>query len=106
MPMSRRAYRTPALVLLIAVIAAAVYLPKLATVGVLDHDDVISIIAATCNQGRYEQYIPSGQWVPASEWQQYWQMGRFDCFSLIGHDLAHYDIHPPLYFWLLHIWLC
>ena len=24
---------------------------------------------------------------------------------LIGDDLARYDNHPPLYFWLLHVWI-
>ena len=27
------------------------------------------------------------------------------CFSKIGFDIAHYDIHPPLYFWILHVWI-
>jgi len=26
------------------------------------------------------------------------------CFKQIASDLAHNDIHPPLYFWLLHLW--
>jgi hypothetical protein len=91
------------LTLLLVGSGIAIFLPKLAAVVLIDHDDIISVIGATCNQGRYEAAIPSGRWVSATEWQQYWQLDTFGCFEQISHDLAHYDIHPPLYFWLLHI---
>ena len=92
------------LALLLVGLGIAIFLPKLAAVVLIDHDDIISVIGATCNQGRYEQGIPSGHWVSAADWQQYWRLDRFSCFRQISHDLAHYDIHPPLYFWMLHMW--
>lgn len=92
------------LVLTLVLVGIAVYLPRLAAVVLIDHDDVISVIGATCNQGRYEQSIPTAAWVAASNWQQYWQWQGFGCFGQISQDLVHYDIHPPLYFWLLHSW--
>jgi hypothetical protein len=92
------------LVLVLVIVGFAAYLPRLAAVVLIDHDDVISVIGATCNQGRYEESIPTGRWVDASVWQQYWQWQGFGCFAQIGQDLAQYDIHPPLYFWLLHTW--
>lgn len=92
------------LVFVLALIGIASYLPRLAAVVLVDHDDVISIIGATCHQARYEESIPTRQWVDASVWQQYWQWQGFGCFEQIGQGLAHYDIHPPLYFWLLHSW--
>lgn len=92
------------LVMILIVVGTAVYLPKLTSTVLIEHDDVISVIGATCNQGRFERWIPTGQWVDASMWQQYWQWFGGGCFDQISVDLAHYDIHPPLYFWLLHSW--
>jgi hypothetical protein len=69
------------------------------------HDESISFIAATCHQDAYEREAPIARTVPASEWQRFWTMGdaKF-CFAAIGRGLAHTDLHPPLYFWLLHVW--
>ena len=63
------------------------------------------MLSATCNQGRYAQSIPTGRWVSVQFWQDYWSLRNPGCFERIRADLAHSDIHPPLYFWLLHIWL-
>lgn len=90
--------------LLLVFVGAAIYAPRLAAIGDISHDDGISLLAATCNQGAFRASIPTDQWVKASEWQQYWQLKSFGCFGQISHDLAKTDIHPPLYFWLLHIW--
>ncbi len=72
----------------------------------LTHDEGISFLAATCHQGTYEQTSQklAGAWVPAADWKRLWRAETFFCFPQIGSDLAYYDIHPPLYFWLLHIW--
>ncbi len=94
------------LIFVLVGLGIAIFLPKIAAVTLIDHDDVISVIAATCNQGHYRQFVPSGQWVSASEWQQYWQLRSFGCLDQISNDLVQYDIHPPLYFWLLHLWFC
>lgn len=74
-------------------------------VSTLEYDDTISLLAATCHQGNYAAQIPRGEWVSAGDWQRYWQIDQTGCFRTISHDLALYDIHPPLYFWLLHGWL-
>ena len=55
--------------------------------------------------GAYATDVPAGHWVPAQAWQAYWAPDHFGVFGQIGRDLARYDIHPPLYFWLLHIWI-
>jgi hypothetical protein len=69
------------------------------------HDESISFIAASCHQDAYDREAPVGQTVPASQWQRLWTVGdaKF-CFAAIGRGLAHTDLHPPLYFWLLHVW--
>lgn len=75
------------------------------SINEIDHDDAVSYLAATGHQGLYETDIPVGQWVPAIKWKAYWTPSEFWNFKQIGYDLAFHDIHPPLYFWLLHIWL-
>jgi len=39
------------------------------------------------------------------EWKQFLTIEQPFCFSTIATDLSRTDIHPPLYFWLLHIFL-
>ena len=73
----------------------------------LDHDEGISYLSATGHQGDYSRIDgnrPFGTWVEASEWKKFIQIEKLFCFSRIGSDLARHDIHPPLYFWLLHLW--
>jgi len=75
----------------------------------LTHDEAISYLAATVNQGAFDQSeregaYPAGRWVHASEWKQFLQPRQFLAFRQIGIDLATIDVHPPLYFWLLHVW--
>ncbi len=72
------------------------------------HDGVISFIAATGHQHEYHAIVsgqlePYGTWANASDWQQFWQMNRQGAFVTIGRDLARHDLHPPLYFWLMHV---
>jgi hypothetical protein len=98
-----RAGATAILVIGIAA-AAALLFARMAALPTLAHDDAISYLAATCHQGLFAVRIPVGQWVAARVWQAYWQPADFACFGRIATDLANYDIHPPLYFWVLHVW--
>lgn len=74
------------------------------SVSTITYDDGISYLAATGHQGLYWTDKPTGQWVLASQWQSFWTPSEFGVFEKISHDLAFYDIHPPLYFWALHVW--
>ena len=96
-----------ALALLICglVLGALLLLIRAGAQNTLSHDDAISYLAATGHMGAYATDIPAGRWVPAQAWQAYWTPEHFGIFRQIGRDLARYDIHPPLYFWLLHIWI-
>lgn len=72
-------------------------------------DEGISYITATGHGGEYikvinEKLPPYGSWVQASKWKRFLLPEKLFCFKRIGYDLAHYDVHPPLYFWLLHVW--
>lgn len=99
-----------------AILAIAVLLAVLFRAHAIDlkrtvtHDEGITYLAATAHQAEFSELYdshepPYGRWVSASEWQRYWKQDGFWCFRKIGYDLAYYDIHPPLYFWLLHAWL-
>ncbi len=70
----------------------------------ISHDDGISYLAATGHQGMYSTSAPTNIWTSAGEWQALWSPSEFGVFRIIARDLAEYDIHPPLYFWMLHIW--
>ncbi len=67
----------------------------------LDHDSTISYLAATGHQGEYAR-LPLNAWNPASAIQRLFQIDEAWPLRRIRDDLALTDIHPPLYFWLLH----
>ena len=74
----------------------------------VQHDEAWSYAAASGRLGGLEKAMAgglSGRWVPASAWQYYWQSDKLSDLAHIGPDLAAYDVHPPLYFWILHLWL-
>ena len=71
------------------------------------HDDGITLLAVTGHQGEYQGIVhadaqPHRAFVPAREWQKRLAMDSAQPPSMqkIGRDLAEYDIHPPLYFWM------
>lgn len=77
----------------------------------IEYDEGISYLTATGHEGEYQATRPGtqdklleGRWVSASEWQQFFQPPKEFRFRGISRDLAQHDIHPPLYFWLLHVW--
>ncbi|MBW3605801.1 MAG: glycosyltransferase family 39 protein [Actinobacteria bacterium] len=96
---------------IVAVVCLAVVLHglQLASLRRISHDDTISFLAATGHQGEYQRVVDSGlapvaRWVPASRWQAFTQIERPLPLLTIARDLGHHDIHPPVYFWLLHVW--
>ena len=75
----------------------------------ISHDETISYLSAIGRQGDFEQILrdnqyPANQWVPVSEWKEWFTIEAPFSFRQIGIDLAESDIHPPLYFWTLHVW--
>ncbi len=69
------------------------------------YDDAITYLAATGHQIEYHENPPIGKWVLVSDWQRFWTTEDKLCFRTISRGLVKYDIHPPLYFWLLHAWI-
>ena len=73
-------------------------------------DELTSFLAATghlaeYNTVRWNETYPAGQWVPASEWQRFLQVEEGRGLPAVANDMFYWDVHPPLYFWLLHGWL-
>src|ERR1700709_1770959 len=70
-------------------------------------DETIAYMCATGNSVAYEdvlhQYFPYGQPVYAGEYKKYMDIADPYCFRKIATDLCTNDLHPPLYFWLLHL---
>ncbi len=96
------------IILALAVICGAA-LRIVGTAGkkTIDPDEGISYMVATGHLGEYfavDKQPPYGAWVEASEWKKFLQVESGFCLKQIGSDLANHDIHPPLYFWLLHLW--
>lgn len=79
------------------------------TKKILAHDEGISYLAATGHQRHYalvqHGLYPFATWVSASEWKKLLQPENKFCFRTIASDLTKHDIHPPLYFWILHVWI-
>jgi len=67
----------------------------------LDHDSTISYLAATGHQAAWER-LPADQWTTAAAVQRLFRVDEAWPLRRIQHDLARTDLHPPLYFWLLH----
>jgi hypothetical protein len=74
----------------------------------VQYDEAWSYASAA---GRLDEFVAAmdggltGRWVPAAEWQRLWRADGFGDVGRIAPDLAAHDVHPPLYFALLHGWL-
>src|SRR5574342_1093609 len=96
-------------ILTLTVLAAAVLrLSGISVKKTFSKDEGFSYVCATGHATEYihatEGHAPFGEWVPAAAWKKFLQIDQRFCFKKIGLDLANTDIHPPLYFWLLHVW--
>ncbi|MEW6198920.1 MAG: glycosyltransferase family 39 protein [Planctomycetota bacterium] len=104
-------YRAAIVLLILAVAAGTALRARLiAAKRTLNHDEAISYLCAAGKQGLYREQSqavtpPFGTWARAAELKQFLHPDEPLCFGRIGHDLAATDIHPPLYFWLLHGWV-
>jgi hypothetical protein len=93
----------------VALLAVTLHALEMAGLRRVSHDDTISFLAATGHQAAFQQVVDDGeppvaQWVPASRWQAFTRIERPLPLLTIASDLGHHDIHPPVYFWLLHVW--
>jgi hypothetical protein len=102
--------RTFAALAAVIIVCVALRIAAIPTVETPRHDDAISYLAATGHQREHAIIVwrptpPYATWATAADWQRLWVLDHPFCFARIARDLGLYDIHPPLYFWLLHLWL-
>lgn len=76
----------------------------------LTHDGSISYLAAAGKQDDFSKIFARpeymyARWVTADRWKQLLIADQPFCFWKIQHGLKQHDIHPPMYFWLLHCWM-
>ena len=72
-------------------------------------DEIRSYLAATAHEGEYrlllrEAKAPLATWAPVSAWTRFIEPQAGLGLGAVARDLAMWDVHPPLYFWLLHGW--
>lgn len=69
-------------------------------------DETIAYLCATGNQELYERVNKHealyGKMSKQEDWQQFFNIEQ-GAFGRIAPDLAKTDLHPPLYFWILHV---
>jgi hypothetical protein len=78
----------------------------------VQHDEAWSYASAAGRLGPFVAAMSgdqgtslSGRWVPAAEWQRFWTSQGLADVKHIATGLSTWDVHPPLYFGLLHGWL-
>lgn len=102
----RRARR---LLVCLVLFGAALRVVASANKNTMTNDEGWSYLVAACNEGQYYSSVvsgnapPYGTWSTAATWISFTQPTARACFRTIAEDLATWDVHPPLYFWLLHV---
>jgi uncharacterized membrane protein len=79
----------------------------IASIPVLGHDDGITLLSISGEQGAYARLSDKNilnKWLPADIFTGFTSASGELNFLRIQNDLNNYDIHPPLYFWLLATW--
>ena len=102
--------KRPYLILLLIILTGAFLQGVLAvSKTTITHDETISYLSAVGHQSDFERIFrdnrfPANHWATVSEWRAWFAVDTPFAFRQIGLGLAESDIHPPLYFWLLHVW--
>lgn len=70
-------------------------------------DEAWDYVTATGHLRAFQTGVgePRGHWTTAATWQALWHPQAVWDFRQISLDLARFDVHPALYFWLLHVWV-
>lgn len=102
--------RTALALALVIIVASTLRFQQIIKFPTLEHDEAISYLAATGNEGAYQEVVdkksyPYADWATAEQWQKFLKPHEGFIFQNIQTDLVNHDIHPPLYFWLLHLWI-
>ncbi|MBK9629155.1 MAG: glycosyltransferase family 39 protein [Flavobacteriales bacterium] len=103
----KHGYRTYQWVLLIAALVIGFALRVhgiLVLKDGLSHDESVSYLCAAATEGAYQERIDGmvDSTLVVGDIQAYYTRPATLQLGVVAYDLAHYDIHPPLYFWALH----
>ena len=94
-----------ALLALILLIHVALVAGNVRGRGVLDHDEVISQMAATGHLDDWQRVIDDGEgtgkWGTGDDLRRYLEVDDNSTPGAVRQNLTDHDIHPPLYFWAL-----
>lgn len=71
----------------------------------LSHDESVSYMCASATEGAYQIRIPGlvDTYSTVGEVHAFYARPESIQLATVSGDLAEYDIHPPLYFWALHM---
>ena len=97
----------PAVVIVLLIVGIGLRVWPLVEKSGYTHDGAISYLSATGNQGTWEvlraaHAAPFATWAPVAEWRDLLSVSEAATLRSIAADLTHHDVHPPLYFWMLH----
>lgn len=89
----------------LALVSATVRLQTVSQKQSIVHDEAISLMAAA---GKLNAFLKArrdltNRWVSGRKWHNYIEISKPWDFKGVQRGLVKRDIHPPLYFWLLHI---
>jgi hypothetical protein len=73
------------------------------------HNDAVGFMEATGHTAQYYRLQAQGAypfhaWVRAADWKRFIRPEQPFPFRQISHDQARYDVHPPLFYWVLYLW--
>ena len=103
-------YFRTTLIILLFISAGSVRLWKTFSLKTLTHDGSIALAAAAGQHNAFGfEFSSKGEilnrWTQARKWKRFLTIEHPFCFREIQSGLKNHDIHPPLYFWLLHVWM-
>lgn len=96
------------IILILMALSFLVRYPLMTHKTIVTHDEAISYLAAAGKQDDYANDIKNGRilgkFIEGYRWKAYLKSDSFFNFSNINKSLSSTDVHPPFYFWILHIW--
>lgn len=92
------------LLLGILAVSAAARISDIEAKSGIYHDESISYLMAGCRKPDLDFLGETAAPALAEEWKSLYRIGRPFCFGEIAQAASGSDVHPPLYYWLLHLW--
>ncbi len=92
---------------LVALVTIALVVKAVGARAALDHDEVISHLAASGHLDDWQRVVdggaPLGSWSSGSDLHRFLQIDDQTTMTEVRRNLADLDYHPPLFFWALSV---